>query len=180
MPNGDKISRKRKDLKHLYEHWYPGSSLKNALVLNLQKPVPEELQDINYIQPIIAAYNHYLSYFISNLLDLLEPKLPGVVANKICTLAKLIASPDKFPMTPSTIIYTAEDLQTTSDDVMIVEDIPNVVVELTEEKDKGKEQQQMLNSIWKVASNVHNWSECPIGKVPWQLKTVNVEQMDTN
>lgn len=182
MTDNDKISKKRKDLKNLYEHWYPGNNLKNLLVLDLQKPVPEELQDINYIQPIIAAYNHYLSYFVSNLLDLLVPKLPAVVVERVCSLAKLISSPDKFPMTTSSVIYTADDLQMANgdDDVMIIEDVQNEDMEHKEDKGNGKEQQPMLNSIWKLASNEYNWAACPIGKVPWQHDMETVDEMETN
>ncbi|KAJ8714512.1 hypothetical protein PYW07_002737 [Mythimna separata] len=179
MTDKDRISKKRKDLKNLYEDWYD-TSLKNSLVLDLQKPVPEELQDINYIQPIIAAYNHYLSYFVSDLLNLLVPKLPTLVAERICTLAKLISSPEKFPMTTSSVIYTADDVQMGNDDIMIIEDVQEEDLEQNKQKDDGKVQQQMLNSIWKLASNDHNWSVCPIGKVPWQHTTENVGEMEVN
>ncbi|KAJ8718437.1 hypothetical protein PYW08_002674 [Mythimna loreyi] len=180
MTDNDIISKKRKDLKNLYEHWYPGTSLKNLLVLDLQKPVPEELQCINYIQPIISTYNHYLSYFISNLLNLLVPKLPAEVAERICTLAKLISSPEKFPMTTSSVIYTAEDLQMGNDDIMIIEDVQQEDLENSEEKDNGKGQQFISNSIWKLASNDYDWSACPIGRVPWQNNTENVDEMEVN
>ncbi|CAH1637370.1 unnamed protein product [Spodoptera littoralis] len=120
MSFDDKTSKKRKDLKRLYEHWYPGSSIKNTLLLDLHKSVPAELQDISEINPIITAYSNYLTYFISDLLDLLEPNLPTMVSQKICTLAKLISTPEKFPITTTSVIYTVDDLEE-NDDVMIIE-----------------------------------------------------------
>lgn len=178
MTDVDKMSKKRKDLKQSYEHWYPGSNLGNALVLDLQKPVPEELQDITYIQPIISTYNNYLSYFISNLLDLLVPKLPAIVAERICTLAKLISSPEKYPMVLSDTIYTTDDVEML-DGVVITEIFEDEVLEANQEDDNGKKQQQMVTGIWRLASNEYNWSTCPIGKLPWKHNTENVE-METN
>ena len=183
MTDADSISKKRKDLKKSYEHWYPGHNLKEVLVLDLQKPVPEELQDVSYIQPIISAYNHYLSYFISNLLDLLVPRLPDIVAERICTLAQLIASPEKFPMTPLDTIYTIEDLEMENEDVMIIENVEDEVLEANQEEGKKEEDapQQLVTGVWRLASNKHNWSTCPIGTLPWkQHNTKNVEEMETN
>lgn len=176
MSFDDKTSKKRKDLKRLYEHWYPGSSIKNRLLLDLHKSVPAELQDISEINPIITAYSNYLTYFISDLLDLLEPNLPAMVSQKICTLAKLISTPEKFPVTTTSVIYTVDDLEE-NDDVMIVENT---------EQECGNEDtinrpgtHPEINSIWKLAANELDWSTCPIGKLPCQTKVSEIE-METN
>lgn len=177
MSFDDKTSKKRKDLKRLYEHWYPGSSIKDRFLLDLHKSVPEELQDISYINPIITAYNNYLTYFIHDLLDLLEPNLPTMVSQKICTLAKLISTPEKFPVTTTSVIYTVDDLEE-SDDVMIVE---NTEEEECRKEDTGSRPgvQSEINSIWKLAAKEFDWSTCPIGKLPFQNKVTEVE-METN
>ncbi|KAF9812666.1 hypothetical protein SFRURICE_018096 [Spodoptera frugiperda] len=177
MSFDDKTSKKRKDLKRLYEHWYPGSSIKDRFLLDLHKSVPEELQDISYINPIITAYNNYLTYFIHDLLDLLEPNLPTMVSQKICTLAKLISTPEKFPVTTTSVIYTVDDLEE-SDDVMIVE---NTEEEECRKEDTGSRPgvQSEINSIWKLAAKEFDWSTCPIGKLPFQNKETEVE-METN
>uniref|UniRef100_A0A2A4JBY4 Las1-like protein n=1 Tax=Heliothis virescens TaxID=7102 RepID=A0A2A4JBY4_HELVI len=161
----DKVP-KRKDLMQLYEHWYPGSNIKNVLVLDLQKPVPGELQDIRYIQPILAHYNNYLTYFVANALDLLVPKLNVEVRKRVCILAKLIASPHQFPSPPSRTIYTADDVLMDDEDVVEYYDYDE---QFTILKPKVKEPPaKFVNFIWNLATDKHDWSACPIGKVPWQ------------
>nr|XP_021201101.2 uncharacterized protein LOC110384231 [Helicoverpa armigera] len=166
----DKIP-KRKDLMQLYEHWYPGSHIKNVLVLDLLKPVPEELQDIKFIQPILSQYNTQLSFFVANLLDLLVPKLNFFTAKRICLIARLIASPDKFPFPLSSTIYTADDVQGEYIDIceQYGRRVVTVVPKIREPPAK------FVNFIWNEASDEHDWSTCPIGKVPWQPNDVGVQ-----
>lgn len=175
MSTENEKSKKRKDLKQLYRHWFPSNTGDN-LILDLQKSVPGELQDINYIRPIIAAYNPYLTCFVKNLLDLLQPSLPDFVAGRICALAQLISSPDKFPMSSLSTIYTVNDFNMTGD-VMIID---SVQIEHTEQNKQQDNQDQMMNSIWRLASAEHNWSTCPIGQVPWQHNMVDVFDMETS
>lgn len=102
-------------LKSLFHQWFPDKA-HNALTLNLLKAPPPELLNISFVKPIIAEYNQYLTYFIKELLDLLEPGLDSDTANGLCALANLIAVPDKYP-TPSTDrIYTADDIRGPHDD----------------------------------------------------------------
>ncbi|CAH0687837.1 unnamed protein product [Spodoptera exigua] len=176
MSLDDKTSKKKNDIKKLYEHWYPGTSIKNRFLLDLQKSAPEELQDISYINPIITTYNNYLTYFINTLLDLLEPNLPRVVYQKICNLAKLISTPEKFPVTASSAIYTVDDLEA-NDDVMIVENVEEKECGKEEAVNRSSEHPKIINSIWKLAANEFDWMTCPIGKLPSQNKE---KEMETN
>ncbi|RVE54298.1 hypothetical protein evm_001125 [Chilo suppressalis] len=155
--------KKKQELKSLYHHWFPNEKVK-GLVLDMQKPVPLLLTDIQFLQPIITTYNSYLKYFIKDLLNLVEPRLPKIVTENISNLAELISSPDKFPA-KSSKIYTVDDLMEhdnkTSDNGIC--DIPMKIVLPTEEI-----QQHMSYGVWKKCSKTHNWSSCPIGLLPWQ------------
>ncbi|CAB3244551.1 unnamed protein product [Arctia plantaginis] len=177
MSVDDKQSRNKKDLTKLYHHWFP-SPKKNNLMLDLQKAVPRELQDINYIQPIIAAYNPFLVYFIRNLLNLIDPSIPNSVAERVYKLAEVISTPEKFP-SPANVIYTEDDLKSVNEDLVNSEEITEDI-QLTEKcVPKSVRDSQVINGIWRLASKNHNWSSCPIGQLPWQQKHYNHEALNS-
>lgn len=170
-------SKKRKDLKLLFHHWFPNEKV-YGLLLDLQKPVPKELMDLNFIRPIISCYNVNLTYFVRDLLNLVVPNLPKPTMDKICKLAKTISSTDSFSSV-STKIYTVDDLKkaqkhsmddNNDSDCQIYED-----VEMSENNNAGR----TAHGIWHLASNDFNWSACPVGLLPWQQRTNEAAQVDT-
>ncbi|XP_075979896.1 uncharacterized protein LOC142979030 [Anticarsia gemmatalis] len=165
MTTENKVSKKKKDLKQLYHNWFPSKKGHN-LTLDLQKPIPEQLLDVNYIQAIIAEYNPYLIYFIKDLLNLLEPSIPSGIAERIYKLAELISRPEKFPLS-STTIYTADDLMEKSEDYDDVEiiDLEVAQTDETNTMNQNEAQKHLVNSIWDLASASHTWSTCPIGQI---------------
>lgn len=157
--DSDGSLHKRKDMKQMYFHWFPNEKV-TGLVLDLHKPVPTKLTDVNFWQPIISSYNPYLTYFVNDLLMLVEPKIPQEVCSKICKLAKVISAPDKFPVEFSPAkIYTIDDLKA-GEDI----DIPEVSMgnDFYESVEPGAK--DYISNIWKIASK-RNWSSCPIGEV---------------
>lgn len=151
----------------------------HGLLLDLQKPVPRELMDLNFIRPIISSYNINLTYFVRNLLDLVVPHLPKATTVKICKLAKLISSTETFS-TVSSRIYTVDDLRKAqehsmdddndSDCQILYDDI-----EMTGDNNAGR----TAHGIWQLASNNFDWSTCPLGLLPWQQKLNDNAQVDT-
>ncbi|CAG9566198.1 unnamed protein product [Danaus chrysippus] len=180
MKKASKESTSRsKDLKSLFYHWFPNE--RNChLLLDLNKPVPKDLTNINFIQPIISTYNEYLTCFIKDLLNLVRPQLPQPVVIKLCELAKAISSPKKIKR-PSKI-YTVDDINlngdTMKDDcVIVIDDNPkDVVEEIIEVKPKCVNKQKY--GVFNLASHEHAWSNCPIGLLPWQQTPA--EQMDVD
>lgn len=165
-----KHPKKRKDLKQLYHHWFPRTRGKN-IILDLRKPVPNQLLNINYIQPIVATYNPYLIYFVKNMLNLIEPPLPTEIEERMLKLVELISSPEKFSSTPSNVVYTADDIKlddNSDNDVEIVDVITEKEDFIIEQQENVADNQMMVKSIWKLASKNENWSSCPIGQLPWQ------------
>lgn len=167
MDSRNSVANKKKDLKVLYHHWFPNEKL-DGLVLHLQKPPPSKLTDINMIQPIISSYNKYLTYFVKDLLNLLDPRLPKQVCEKICKLTRLISAPEKFPVQPSEKVYTVEDLK--SEESVVYESITRETVDVS----LDCTQHQYIDGIWKIAAK-HNWGSCPIGKVPWQHVNLDID-----
>lgn len=157
------ISNKKKDQKLLYHHWFPNE--KNSFILDLQKPVPSKLTDINYLKPIISSYNPYLIYFVQDLLILVEPRLSKTLTHKVCKLAKLISAPEKFPVSlNSEKIYTVDDVKMNDDDEIVTDQ-----VEVLENEDAIPH--EVVEGIWKMASNKFNWAICPIGLILQQTNT---------
>lgn len=161
----------------MFHHWFPNEKV-NGLLLDLQKPVPRELMDLNFIRPIISRYNLNLIYFVRELLSLIEPRLPKVTTEKICKLAKLISSPKTLSSVASKI-YTVDDLKKAQEhsidddndsDCQIYEDI-----EINGDNNTGR----IAHGIWQLASNTFNWSVCPLGLLPWQQKSNEDTQTDT-
>ncbi|VVC86800.1 uncharacterized protein LOC126973082 [Leptidea sinapis] len=158
----DLQDRNSKELLNLYFHWYPND--KRHLLLDLSQPVPQQFTNMKFLQPIISTYNPYLKYFIKDFLLLIRPELPSHIVDKICTLAELIGSPEKFPV-ESSKIYTVDDLQkkqnTDSIDIVHVESGECFVIDKTNSH-------LTAFGLWKKSSEVYNWSSCPIGLLPWQ------------
>ncbi|CAH2087056.1 unnamed protein product [Euphydryas editha] len=166
----------KKDLYSLFYHWFPNK--KKSLLIDLRKPVPKNITDIKFIQPIISTYNPNLTYFIQDLLDLVQPRLPKSAINKICRLAKIITSPEVFPVVSSKI-YTVEDIKTKD-----VSDVSNTVNENEVLEINTKEIENTIAEtghqkfgIWQISTGSHAWSTCPIGQLPWQLSK-QVQAMD--
>lgn len=138
--------------------------------------MPKELLDLNFIRPIISCYNLNSTYFVRDLLNLVEPHLPKATIDKICKLAKLISSTDTFSSVP-TKIYTVDDLEKAQErsvddndsDCQIYDDI-----EMNEDNNTS----QLRHGIWQLASKDFNWSSCPIGLLPWQQKSNEDAQVD--
>lgn len=152
----------------MYFHWFPNEKA-TGLILDLQKAVPTKLTDINFLQPIISTYNPYLTYFVHDLLELVEPKLPTAVSDKICKLAKLISDPDKLTVQFSqNKIYTVADLKAADgiSDVSELKDYNEPLIEMDDE--------ECITGIWKIASK-QSWSLCPIGQVPQENVDVEME-----
>ncbi|CAK1581123.1 unnamed protein product [Parnassius mnemosyne] len=188
--------KKRKDLKTLFYHWFPNEK-GCGLLLDLNKPVPKDLTDINFVRPIISSYNEYLTYFIKDILNLIEPQLPSLITEKICKLAKMISSPSKFAgnSTPSKI-FTVDDIKAATEDSFIIDIEANTKLSDNQEVNVssnlfGSEVTsagQMSYGIWQIVAKHHDWSSCPIGKLPWQhgteseqieVNTNNIQSMDT-
>lgn len=157
------VSNKINELKKLYHHWYPDEE--TNLILDLKKPIPSELTDISFIKPIISSYNKYLTYFVNDLLNLLDPLLPTIVSEKICKLAKLISSPEKFPIQSMTKIYTENDLKSSGSFIKTSVEINNSSEE--ELNSHNQSASDFITGVWKIASGKHNWAACPIGQLPF-------------
>ncbi|XP_037971500.2 uncharacterized protein LOC105381277 [Plutella xylostella] len=172
----DLTHEKKKELASKYHHWFPNE--KSCLLLNLQKGPPVELTDINFIQPIITSYNPYLTYFIKDLLNLLQKLLPRPTVNKICSLADMISNPDKFSTSLSKV-YTVDDLQSAIENHPVaVEESDSDCVEIHEEVEENTEEPQLVpGGIWRLAPRAHSWFTTPIGLLPWQVNTP-IESMD--
>ncbi|CAG9790873.1 unnamed protein product [Diatraea saccharalis] len=162
----DVQTKTNEELRSLYHHWFPNQKV-NGLLLDMQKSVPSQLKNIQFLQPIITTYNEYLQFFIKDLLNLVEPKLPNIVTDNICNLSKLISSPNNFQAgTVSTKIYTIEDLT--------VEEVNKSLGNNKCDSSTGilstSIEKPMSTSIgiWKQSSGHHDWTKCPIGLVPWQ------------
>lgn len=131
------------------------------------------MTNIIFIQPIVSAYNSNLTYFIKDLLHLVRPCLPGIVIDKICNLAKVVACPEKFPVTSSRI-YTVDDLKcidpiSSSDSLCEVLECNKIDDAVDAIKNNTNEECQEKFGIWQVASNNFDWSLCPLGQLPWQM-----------
>ncbi|KAJ0175181.1 hypothetical protein K1T71_009322 [Dendrolimus kikuchii] len=151
-------SKRQHKLKTLYKDWFPNE--KSNLILNLKKPVPIHLTDINFIKSVVSTYNQYLTHFVEDLLSLVEPKLPAVVSEKICKLAKLISEPHIFPNQPATRIYTGDDLKSPESNNS------SIVLDVIDENVNNNEDH--VTGIWRIASENHSWGTCPIGQLPWE------------
>lgn len=160
-------SKKKSELRSLYHHWFPNDKTR-GLLLDMQKSVPVQLTNIEFLQPIISTYNPYLKYFIKDLLTLVEPCLPMSVTENICQLAELIASPDKFPLA-SPKIYTVDDIQMENHGKHFEQQQDKTSkFNDTMDVDLTKTATQTVNGIWKLSTESHSWSLCPIGILPWQ------------
>lgn len=165
--------KSKKDLRSLYYHWFP-SKKGQGLFLSLLKPVPKDLTDITFVSPIISSYNIYLTYFIKDILNLIEPQLPSVITDKICKLAKLISFPSKIGtnLTESKV-FTVHDVRVATEDCFVIdadEDLDMQEVEIEPVPDTTESSlptEDINNSIWHIVSKGYHWSTCPIGKLPW-------------
>lgn len=166
-------NKKKKELKQLFHHWFPNEKV-HGLLLDLQIPVPKELMSLNFIRPIISSYNPNLTHFVNDLLNLVEPHLPKATINKIFELAKLISNPRNFPAMSSKI-YTVDDLKEAQNQSMDDDnDSDCQICDTKMDVDNENTSSQMSHGIWKVASKDYNWSTCPIGLLPWQVKATEV------
>lgn len=170
------ITTKRKhQLKSLYCEWFPNE--KSKLILNLKKPIPIQLTDVNFIKPIISSYNQYLTHFVKDLLNLVEPKLSAVVSEKICKLAKLISEPcnNMFSKQLSSRIYTEADLKSPETSSSIIID------DVEENMSDNLNNCQQVTGIWRLASKSWNWGTCPIGQMPQEdFNATNLEDNTEN
>lgn len=87
--------KKKKDLKLMFHNWFPDESV-HGLFLDLYKPVPQELMNMNFITPIISRNNSNLTYFVRDLLNLVEPHLLPAEITTICLLAKQVSVCSEF------------------------------------------------------------------------------------
>ncbi|XP_072938369.1 uncharacterized protein [Epargyreus clarus] len=165
----DSSSKKRKDLRSLYYHWFP-SDKNSALILDLQKALPGDLTNIQFLQPIISSYNPYLTYFIRDLLNIIQPQLPRTIIDNICKLAELIAFPEKFPA-KSSKVYTIDDLKTNDVTNSVGTGCKDLPSEAIHNNKDNKQVGLDANGIWKNAQQNEFWSSCPIGKLPWQFSS---------
>lgn len=163
----DISSKKRKELKSLYYHWFPNEH-KNNLLLNLRKSPPLPLLNINFVKPIITAYNPYLTYFITDLLNLIEPPLQKPITEKICKIANLISSPaSRFKsMTIPSKIYTVDDIKNQENTSNSYE---TSYIDLDQSSDveviNQEKQELSIGGIWKLSSKEFDWSTCPVGNI---------------
>ncbi|CAH0588001.1 unnamed protein product [Chrysodeixis includens] len=168
LNNGEKFQEKfkisgvesnasRATLKKLYDEWFPEPSY-TSLILDLLKETPPQFHDIDFIQPIIAEYNRYLTLFVKDLLYLLKPGVSYAVAKKVCTLANIISMPEKWPQSATSNIYTADDIRITCDDVVVVENVPTM-------EDEQQDVNKFSNEVWTLASREYQWNSIPIGQV---------------
>ncbi|XP_047532852.1 uncharacterized protein LOC125067959 [Vanessa atalanta] len=158
----------KKEINSLFYHWFPNK--KRSLLLDLRKPVPKNLTNITFIQPIISTYNPNLRYFIKDLLYLVQPSLPVSIIRKICKLAEVVAIPEKFSAVPPKI-YTVEDLKVTDDanvSTITINDDEMLEVNTTNENCIEEECYQKYG-IWQSSSKNYSWSTCAIGQLPWQV-----------
>ncbi|XP_059056103.1 uncharacterized protein LOC131849983 [Achroia grisella] len=161
----DISAKNKKDLKSIYNHWFPHDD--NKLLLDLRKSPPLPLLDINFVKPIITAYNPYLTYFINDLLNLVEPPLPAPIKEKICKLANLISFPQKLSTSIPSKIYTVNDIKKQEDPtntVMSYIDTDNLEQSLDIEMMDQENQELSKLGIWKLSSKEFDWSTCPIGQ----------------
>lgn len=148
-------------MKALHDHWFPSDKF-CGLTLDLNEPVPTKLMDINFIRPIISSYNIYLTYFVRDLLQLVEPQIPDMVIDRISELAKLISGTPVNSLTTSDRIYTVDDLNTEAHD--FTGDSQDLEAVNLEKKCTSTE---FVNGIWKLVTNKYDWINCPIGgKLP--------------
>ncbi|XP_041980884.1 uncharacterized protein LOC121734377 [Aricia agestis] len=162
------ISKDEDELKSFYYHWYPSEKNK-CLLINLSKPIPKNLTNINFIQPIVSTYNPYLTYFVNPLLGLVRPQIPSEISEKICNLATLIAFPGRFSVVSSKI-YTAEDIKNNSDNCS------NNFSDNANAMDVDEISKFHEDSIWQLAPQDCDWTTCPIGLLPWQYQGTGSEE----
>lgn len=148
-------------MKSLYHHWFPNEKV-SGLILDLEKPVPSSLKNISFVQPIISSYNPYLTYFIADFLNLIEPHLCKGVKEKICKLANVISTPEKLNNFPSKI-YTIDDLKF-ENQIKFVSTSSMEIDEPNSEETIAYEQAEPAHSIWKLSAKQCDWSTYPIGQ----------------
>ncbi|KAM3965628.1 uncharacterized protein ACR2FA_000470 isoform 1-T1 [Aphomia sociella] len=160
-------SKKRKELKSLYQHWFPNED-RNCLLLDLQKSPPSQLLDLNFVKPIISEYNPYLKYFITDILHLVEPQIQKSIKTKILNLANLISSPEKS-ISSTLKIYTVDDLkQENKGSINVIKPYaePNDWNQTLDTEMVNQESQEPSKvGIWKLSTKEINWSTCPIGQI---------------
>ncbi|XP_052742429.1 uncharacterized protein LOC112051042 isoform X2 [Bicyclus anynana] len=167
------------EMNSIYCDWFPND--KRNILFDLCKPIPKEFTDIDFLQPIISTYNCHLALFIKALLDLIRPKLPDSVMQKICELAKVVATPEKFPVMNSRM-YTANDLEMTKNSESMHkseqdEDMEIIEVPIQDKHTEQKDTRQTFG-IWQIATEDVDWATCPIGQLPWtQVLPDSVENM---
>ncbi|XP_068622765.1 uncharacterized protein [Battus philenor] len=163
--------RKRKDLKLLFYHRFPNEKGRGIL-LDFFKPVPNDLTDINFVLPIISTYNEYLVYFIKDILNLINPKMPPNMKERIHRLAKLISSPRKPLSQPVTSkVFTIDDVKAATEDTCFIDMEPYDICETLQSNNGthvNPSPMQQICGKWQLALTEHDWSKCPIGTLPWE------------
>ncbi|KPJ15765.1 Protein LAS1 [Papilio machaon] len=161
--------KKKGELKSLFYHWFPNEK-GCGLLLDLFKPIPKALTNINRIRPFLTTYNVYLTYFIKDILNLLEPPLPVEISKKICDLTTLIASPmkkcnEKVPNK----VFTIFDVKVATNKNYAIQINENEETDL-DTTNTDPQRKPTICGIWKLeASENYYWSKCPIGRVPDNL-----------
>lgn len=150
----------------MYQHWHPNE--KQALYMDLQKPVPQELTELEFVEKIVSTYNPYLTYFVKHLLELVKPSLAHETVDKICKISHVISRTTSKGVYTSNKIHTVDDVcslqnsagdgeQSLNDDSIEIIDLEDMDTSIQDE-----------GNTWTLPSNKHNWANCPIGDLPWK------------
>ncbi|XP_013169829.1 PREDICTED: uncharacterized protein LOC106119417 [Papilio xuthus] len=162
--------KKKSELKSLFYHWFPNER-GCGLLLDLFMPIPKNLTSINRIRPFLSTYNVYLTYFIKDILNILEPPLPAEISEKICDLTTIIASPMKeFDKKEPNKVFTVFDVKVATDK-HFAKKVDEEIEIYANAPDSPNE--PITCGIWKLEIfENHYWSKCPIGKVPAFLQVL--------
>nr|XP_012142419.1 PREDICTED: uncharacterized protein LOC100878146 isoform X2 [Megachile rotundata] len=159
-------------LKVKYETHRIYPHLRDVLWFNLSDVILPCLTDINFVTKLILNANEFSTKFISPMLELLSPKIDKKSKELLINLVNIY-----------TIGKIAGESLNENDKTFTVEDIQYSKRKLNKSKEENKSENETIdflvdkkvrNSYWKIALTNCNWTDCPVGILPWQRDTLEV------
>ncbi|KOC60925.1 Ribosomal biogenesis protein LAS1L [Habropoda laboriosa] len=158
-------------IKEKTDRAYP--HLKCVLWFNLSYIVLPCLTDIKFISKLILNVNEFSVKFIVPILELVSPQVDKeskqMLLNLIsfCTMGEMTDSKTSHKYGK---IFTLKDLQHSEHLI----NVDNVQAKTDHRIPRFLTDQKVRNNYWKLAIATYNWSECPIGLLPWQCDTMEI------
>nr|XP_034191312.1 uncharacterized protein LOC117609283 [Osmia lignaria] len=158
-------------VKEETDRTYP--HLKDILWFNLSDVVPSCLTDINFISKLILNANEFSAKFISPMLELVSPKIDKENKQLLLNLVNI------YTVGKPTDNKNIKEYEKT----FTIEDVQGDEHKLNENNEENKTENKIINflvdkkirnSYWKFAITNCNWTDCPIGLLPWQRDTLEV------